>query len=218
MKKLIAFLGLFVALVAMLATGNYGNPSLKKTYVHTQNLQEKNTTIETVTTPAPAPEVMIVASREKESGGVENPQDNELEDSLQIAQERISSLEKEREILMSEIAKLREKSLTTHPAWNELSDPDGEIDLADLQSAGVRLFAGLDTDPRDLSVSQVNDIVVRFARLLRGEELARKIVDESPDEHDAIAKALRQEREAYEGFKTFMASRFGNQVADNWKY
>lgn len=234
MKKIVGLIAFVVFCAAMFAIADNNNHGVNYgCHLQHNSAKDDSAKIEAdqVAKPAPAPQetTEIVAERNLDEYQIETDEshdDNvlELAQELTRAHEEIESLKKENDFLKHELTKLHKKSLVDHQAWNYLQDPEGKMDLDHLQEMAMNLFETLpEINPHDLSPSQLNNLIVGFAKLRNCEELAKSAFcglssEKFEENQQGIRDILKREKEEDERFRNCLASQFGNEVATNWSH
>ncbi len=232
MKRIVGLIALVVFCVAMFAISGNNNHGVDYGCHPQQNFVGDDPTkieaYQAVTLAPTAPETEIVAERSAIEPQIETGESQsnilELTQELTSAHEEIEALKKENDFLKHELTKLHKKSLVDHQSWNYLQDPEGKMDLDHLQKMAMNLFETLpEINPHDLSPSQLNDLVVGFAKLRNCEELARSAFcgmsfEKLEENQQGIGDILKREKEEDERFRNCLANQFGSEVATNWNH
>lgn len=150
---------------------------------------------------------------------------DDLQNQLDTANNRIAELEAQNETQRRELVKFYRQSLMIQPIWTAFSDPDGKLSLTELQEAGSRLMEELPVDPVSFSPSQLNDLVVNFARFIQSErdqnlafEQASILPDDNPEKDLLLAKCLRRDKDDAEAFKSYLLASVGPNSAGQWHH
>ena len=127
--------------------------------------------------------------------------------------------------LRQQLSRFCKQSFMNLSVYQDLYDPENKIDREQLQHDGLRLFEELPINPGDYSSSEVNDVVVRFARFLaQGKESrdayerADKLPDEDQNKSDLLRQNLFQDKENFEAFTAYLRETLGESAANTWRH